>query len=42
MGAIGMKVSFQKLINSGRRGLGFGLLLFGIQLAMLYGFICIM
>lgn len=42
MGAIGMKVSFQKLINSGRRGLGFGLLLFVIQLAMLYGFISIM
>lgn len=39
MGAIGMKVSFSKLISSGRKGLGFGLLIFVVQLGMLYGFI---
>lgn len=39
MGAIGMKVSFSKLISSGRKGLGFGLLIFIVQLGMLYGFI---
>ncbi len=39
MGAIVMKVSFSKLISSGRKGLGFGLLIFIVQLGMLYGFI---
>jgi uncharacterized integral membrane protein (TIGR00698 family) len=37
MAAIGLKVSFTKLINSGQRGLKFGLVLFAIQLALVVG-----
>lgn len=35
MAAIGLKVSFAKLFQSGKKGIGFGLLLFGIQLGIL-------
>jgi uncharacterized membrane protein YadS len=37
MAAIGLKVSFTKLLNSGQRGLKFGLVLFAIQLALVVG-----
>lgn len=37
MAAIGLKVSFVKLIQSGRKGLSFGLIIFIIQLALLSG-----
>jgi uncharacterized integral membrane protein (TIGR00698 family) len=39
MAAIGMKVSFKKLIRSGRKGLSFGFIMFLIQLALLAGFV---
>lgn len=39
MAAIGIKVSFKKLIQSGRKGLSFGLVLFLIQLSLLALFI---
>jgi uncharacterized integral membrane protein (TIGR00698 family) len=39
MAAIGMKVSFKKLILSGRKGLSFGLIMFLIQLGLLAAFI---
>lgn len=35
MAAIGLKVSFKNLYNSGRRGLGFGLIIFVAQLILL-------
>lgn len=35
MAAIGLKVSFRKLIQSGKKGLGFGLIIFAIQLGLL-------
>ncbi len=35
LAAIGLKVSFAQLIRSGRKGLGFGLLIFVIQLALM-------
>lgn len=35
MAAIGLKVSFQKLIKAGKRGIGFGLIIFGLQFGML-------
>lgn len=38
MGAIGLKVNFKTLLQSGRKGLGLGLLLFVIQLGMLFFF----
>lgn len=34
MAAIGLKVSFTKLLNAGQRGLKFGLVIFAIQMAM--------
>lgn len=34
MAAIGLKVSFRKLYESGRKGVGFGLLMFAIQIAV--------
>ncbi|MES2799959.1 MAG: putative sulfate exporter family transporter [Bacteroidota bacterium] len=37
MGAIGLKVSFSKLLKSGKNGLLFGALLFGIQLVLYFG-----
>ena len=37
MAAIGLKVSFTKLLNSGQRGLKFGLVIFAIQLALVVG-----
>lgn len=39
MAAIGMKVSFKKLILSGRKGLTFGFILFVIQLGLLAAFV---
>ncbi|MCC6703021.1 MAG: putative sulfate exporter family transporter [Fluviicola sp.] len=39
MAAIGMKVSFKKLLQSGKKGLGLGLILFIIQLGLLAAFI---
>jgi uncharacterized integral membrane protein (TIGR00698 family) len=36
MGAIGLKVNFKTLLQSGRKGLGLGLLLFLIQLGLLF------
>jgi uncharacterized integral membrane protein (TIGR00698 family) len=42
MAAIGMKVSFVKLIQSGRKGLTFGLIIFLIQISLLAGFILIL
>jgi uncharacterized integral membrane protein (TIGR00698 family) len=42
MAAIGMKVSFVKLIQSGRKGLTFGLIIFLIQLSLLMGFILVL
>lgn len=42
MAAIGMKVSFVKLIQSGRKGLSFGLIIFVIQIALLAGFITLL
>lgn len=42
MAAIGMKVSFVKLIQSGRKGLSFGLIIFVIQIALLAGFIALL
>lgn len=39
MAAIGMKVSFKKLLQSGKKGLGLGLILFIIQLGLLTAFI---
>jgi uncharacterized membrane protein YadS len=36
MGAIGLKVNFKTLLQSGRKGLGLGLLLFVIQLGLLF------
>lgn len=35
LAAIGLKVSFGELFRSGRKGLGFGLLIFAIQLALI-------
>ena len=35
MAAIGLKVSFKKLIQSGQKGLGFGLVIFAIQIGLL-------
>jgi uncharacterized integral membrane protein (TIGR00698 family) len=37
MAAIGLKVSFTKLLNAGQRGLKFGLVIFAIQLALVVG-----
>jgi uncharacterized integral membrane protein (TIGR00698 family) len=37
MAAIGLKVSFRKLFESGRRGVGFGLMAFLIQIAIVGG-----
>ena len=34
MAAIGLKVSFQKLFSSGKKGITFGLLLFTLQIAI--------
>jgi len=42
MAAIGMKVSFAKLFQSGKKGLVFGLLLFLLQIALVYGLINLM
>lgn len=42
MAAIGMKVSFVKLIQSGRKGLSFGLIIFLIQLGLLTGFVLVL
>lgn len=39
MAAIGMKVSFKKLLQSGRKGLSFGLIIFLIQLGLLAAFV---
>lgn len=36
MAAIGLKVSFSKLFQSGRKGIGFGLIIFAIQLLLVY------
>jgi uncharacterized integral membrane protein (TIGR00698 family) len=41
MAAIGMKVSFVKLIQSGKKGLSFGLIIFAIQLVLLTGFLLV-
>lgn len=38
MGAIGLKVNFKTLLQSGRKGLGLGLFLFVIQLGLLFIF----
>lgn len=35
MAAIGLNVSFKKLVQSGRKGLGFGLMMFAIQIGLL-------
>jgi uncharacterized membrane protein YadS len=35
MAAIGLKVSFKKLVQSGQKGLGFGLVIFAIQIGLL-------
>lgn len=35
MAAIGLKVSFQKLLKAGKRGIGFGLIIFGLQFGLL-------
>ncbi len=37
MAAIGLKVSFTQLLNSGQRGLKFGLVIFAIQMALVVG-----
>jgi uncharacterized integral membrane protein (TIGR00698 family) len=37
MAAIGLKVSFMKLLHSGQRGLKFGLVIFAIQMALVVG-----
>ena len=34
LAAIGLKVSFGELFRSGRKGLGFGLLIFLVQIAL--------
>jgi uncharacterized membrane protein YadS len=34
LAAIGLKVSFAQLFRSGRQGLGFGLLIFAVQTAL--------
>ncbi len=39
MAAIGMKVSFVKLIQSGKKGLSFGLIIFAVQLTLLSMFL---
>lgn len=41
MAAIGLKISFKKLIQSGRKGLVFGAIIFGIQLVVLVGLMLI-
>ncbi len=38
MGAIGLKVSFKTLLQSGRKGLGLGLFLFALQVGLLFIF----
>jgi uncharacterized integral membrane protein (TIGR00698 family) len=38
MAAIGLKVSFKKLISSGRKGIIFGLFIFALQFSLLLGF----
>jgi uncharacterized membrane protein YadS len=38
MAAIGLKVSFKKLISSGRKGIIFGLFIFALQFFLLLGF----
>ncbi len=35
MAAIGLKVSFSKLLKAGKRGIGFGIVIFGLQLGLL-------
>lgn len=35
MAAIGLKVSFTKLLKAGKRGIGFGIVIFGLQLGLL-------
>lgn len=39
MAAIGLKVSFKQMFQSGQKGLSFGLLIFAIQLLLLFGFV---
>lgn len=41
MAAIGLKVSFKKLIRSGRKGLSFGLIMFLIQVALLTTYLAV-
>lgn len=42
MAAIGMKVSFVKLVQSGKKGLSFGLIIFFIQLALISLFLFVL
>jgi uncharacterized membrane protein YadS len=42
MAAIGLKVSFQKLFQSGRKGIIFGLLLFALQIIIVAGLMFIL
>jgi uncharacterized membrane protein YadS len=39
MAAIGLKVSFKQMFQSGKQGLGFGLLIFFIQMLLLFGLV---
>lgn len=41
MAAIGIKVSFTKLLKSGQRGMKFGLVIFAIQMALVTGWVVI-
>jgi uncharacterized integral membrane protein (TIGR00698 family) len=42
MTAIGMKISFTTLFHSGRKAIGFGLVIFGVQLLVLLGLLMIL
>jgi len=37
MAGIGLKVSFKKLLQAGKRGLRFGMVIFAIQILLLLG-----
>jgi uncharacterized membrane protein YadS len=42
MAGIGLRVSFNKLLMAGSKGLTFGFLIFGIQLLLLFGVVALM
>lgn len=42
MAGIGLRVSFKKLLMAGSKGLTFGVLIFGIQLLLLFGVVALM